>query len=85
MDHFIYLDRIQENREENTVFVSCRHFFMDIKKGDLVILTKNVPDFGIYSGMLGEVVKVLINQRRIFLTYPSFMILALLRLQLEAN
>lgn len=63
MDHLIYLDKIQKNRDENTVFASCRHFFVDIKKGEAIILTRNLPEFGIYLGMCGQVEKVLVNQR----------------------
>lgn len=63
LNNFIYLDQINKNREENTVCFYCKHYFLDVKKEQKVILTKDFPDFLLFAGMTGVVKKVLLNQK----------------------
>ena len=62
-NNIIYLDQINKNRERNTVSFCCKHHFLDIKKDEKVILTKDFTDFLLYAGMKGIVKKVLLYQK----------------------
>ena len=62
-NNFIYLNQVNKNREENTVSFCCKHYFLDVKKEEKVILTKDFPDLFLYIGMTGIVNKVLLNQK----------------------
>lgn len=59
----IYLDKVKENERANSLFLSCKHFFIDVRKNDIILVTKNLPEFGLYLGMKGLVERVLIHQR----------------------
>lgn len=59
----IYMDKVAKHERENTVILLCSHCFLDIKKNDILVVTKNLPDFDLHSGMKGCVEKVLIHQR----------------------
>ncbi len=62
-NNFISLDKINKNWEENTVSFCCKHYFLDVKKQQKVILTKDFPALLLYAGMTGIVNKVLLNQK----------------------
>lgn len=40
-NEFIYSDRIQGRRDENEILYSCGHMFLDVKKNNVLILTKD--------------------------------------------
>lgn len=41
----------------------CRHFFIDIKIHDFIVVTQDLPEFSLYLGMRGTVKKVLLHQK----------------------
>lgn len=70
---FIYIDKVQEKKKQDKIRFSCKHFFLNIKKNDIVILTKDFPKFHLYVGMKALVEEVLLHQRVeiVFLFEPT--------------
>ena len=62
-NEYILSDKINDNRESRRVRYSCRHFFLDIKIEEFLVITKNFPELGLYVGMIGQVKKILGHQR----------------------
>jgi len=63
INEFIYMEKVQENREENTLTLSCKHYFLTIKKNDIVVLTRNFPTLSLSAGTQGIVDGVLLHQK----------------------
>jgi len=57
-NEYIYKDKVKEKEKESTTCFLCRHFYINIKIDDLLVLTKDFPDFGLYTGMVGRVTKL---------------------------
>lgn len=57
------MDKVRDHEKEKTVILSCRHFFLDVKKHESLLVTKDLPEFDLYSGMKGSVERVLLYQR----------------------
>lgn len=36
----------------------CTHYYLDLKRNDLLVITQDFPKLGIYTGMIGRVEKV---------------------------
>ena len=62
-NEFIYSDRIQGRRDENKILYSCGHMFLDVKKNDILILTRDFLNLHLYVGMKAIVRKVLLCER----------------------
>ena len=62
-NEYVYIDKVKENEQDNSIFLVCRHLFIDIKIHNFILVTKDFPEFGIYSGMRGAVKKVLVHQK----------------------
>lgn len=62
-NEYVYNDKINDHERDNSIFLVCRHFFIDIKIHYFIIVTKDLPEFGLYSGMKGSVKKVLVHQK----------------------
>lgn len=60
---FIYSDKIQGRKDENEILYSCGHLFLDVKKNDILILTKDFLNLHLYVGMKAVVQKVLLCER----------------------
>lgn len=63
INEFVYMEKVKENREENTLTLSCKQYFLDIKKNDIVVLTRDSPTLFLYAGMQGIVDRVLLHQQ----------------------
>ena len=44
-NEFIYNDKIQCRKDENKILYSCGHLFLDVKKNDILILTKDFKSY----------------------------------------
>ena len=62
-NNYIYKDKIREKEEENRLSFVCSHFYFDLKKGDLLVLTKDFSEFALYRGMVGRVTKIVGYQK----------------------
>lgn len=63
VNEFVYMEKVKENREENTLTLSCKHYFLDIKKNDIVVLTRDFPTLFLSAGMEGVVDRVVLPQQ----------------------
>ena len=61
INEFVYMEKVKENREENTLTLSCKHYFLDIKKNDIVFLTRDFPTLFLSAGMQGIVDRVVFH------------------------
>lgn len=59
----IYSDKIEQNREEKTVIFECTHFYINIKKGELLVLTTDFAQFGLSKRMVGRVNRIIRRQK----------------------
>lgn len=63
INEFIFHEKIEDNRRKNTVSYCCKHYFLDLKKNETVVVTRDFPEYSIHAGMKGVVNKVLLNQK----------------------
>jgi len=63
INELIYLNKIKEHEEENSVILVCKHFFLDVRKRDILLVTKDLPEHDLYVGMKGYVEKLVLHQK----------------------
>lgn len=59
----IYSDKIRENKEKNKIHILGTHYYLNLKIGDKLIVTTDLPEFGLYTGMIGCVTKIVTHQK----------------------
>ena len=62
-DNYIYQDRIKEKEETSSISFSCTHYTFDLKKGNYLILTRDIPQHKLKAGMRGFVKHLLDYQK----------------------
>lgn len=62
-NEFVYSEKVNENREQNSLTFSCKHYFLDVKKNDVVVLTRDFPTLFLSAGMEGIVNRVVLHQQ----------------------
>ena len=65
------MEKIREQREENTFTFSCKHYFLEIKKNDIVILTRDFPVLSLFAGTKGIVGRVVLHQQLEFTFFTT--------------
>lgn len=58
----IYADKVNEQKESHKISYRCRHFYLNVRKGDIFLVTTNLPDLYLSTGMSGEVTEILGHQ-----------------------
>ena len=59
----IYLDKVKDNEQLYQNSFSCTHFILNIKEGDFLVLTRNIPEYNLKAGRIACVEKILYHQK----------------------
>lgn len=62
-NEYIFMDKVNEQREESTFTLSCKHYFLSVKKNDIIVLTRDFPAFSLFAGTKGVVDRVFLHQK----------------------
>ena len=63
VNEYIFMDKVNEQREESTFTLSCKHYFLFLKNNDIIVLTRNIPAFSLFAGTKGVVNRVFLHQK----------------------
>lgn len=63
VNEYIFMDKVNEQREESTFTLSCKHYFLEIKNNDIIVLTRDFPAFSLFAGTKGVVDRVFLHQK----------------------
>lgn len=63
VNEYIFMDKVNEQREESTFILSCKHYFLQVKENDIIVLTRDFPAFSLFAGTKGVVNKIFLHQK----------------------
>jgi len=57
------MDRVAENKQSYQPIFSCTHYILDLKEGDFLVLTRDVPEHKLKAGRIARVEQILYHQK----------------------